>query len=69
MKFSAQNVFLGKVTRLVPFAAGFEVTLELPGGMELVSNISNLAGKNLDLKKGDEIYAVIKASNVMLVAE
>ncbi len=69
MKFSAQNVFLGKIKCLAPVAAGIEVTLELPGGMELVSNISKTAAKNLGLKKGDEIYAVIKASNVMLATE
>ena len=69
MKFSAKNVFLGKVTRLAPVAAGIEVTLELPGGIELVSNVTKIAAKNLGLKKGDEIYAVIKASNVMLATE
>ena len=69
MKISARNVLKGKVIRLVQGAVNSEVTVELPGGMEVVSIITKSSAKTLGLKKGKNVYAVIKASNVMIATD
>ena len=43
-----------------------EVTIELPGGTQLVSIITNSSVENLGLTEGKQAYAIIKASNVMV---
>ncbi len=69
MKISARNVLKGKVKRLIHGAVNSEVTLEMPGGMEVVSIITKSSAMNLALKKGKSVYAVIKASNVMIAVD
>ena len=69
MKISARNVLKGKITRLLPGAVNTEVTLELPGGIEIVSVITKTSAENLGLTKGKEVYAIIKASNVMIALD
>jgi molybdopterin-binding protein len=69
MKISARNVLQGNVKRLVHGAVNSEVTIELPGGIQIVSIITKSSAKNLALKKGKEVYAVVKASNVMIAAD
>jgi len=69
MKISARNVLKGKVVQLVPGAVNTEVTIELPGKMEIVSIITKTSAENLGLAKGKEVYAVIKASNVMIATD
>ena len=69
MKISARNVFKGKVKGIKPGAVNTEVTMELPGGIEMVSVITKESAENLKLATGKEVYAVIKASNVMIALE
>jgi molybdopterin-binding protein len=69
MKISARNVLKGKVKKLVPGAVNSEVTVALPGGMEVVSIITKSSVRNLRLKKGKSVYVVIKASNVMIATD
>jgi molybdopterin-binding protein len=69
MKISARNVLQGKVKRLVHGAVNSEITIELPGGIQIVSIITKSSAKNLALKKGKEVYAVVKASNVMIATD
>jgi len=69
MKISARNMLKGKVSRVVPGAVNTEVEVELAGGMKLVSIITKASAESLDLKKGKEVYAVIKASNVMIATD
>jgi molybdopterin-binding protein len=52
MKISARNVLKGKIIRLVQGAVNTEVTVELPGGIEVVSIITKSSAKTLGLKKG-----------------
>jgi molybdopterin-binding protein len=66
MKLSARNILKGKVVRVIHGAVNSEVTLELPGGVQLVSIITNTSVDNLGLTEGKEAYAIIKASNVMI---
>ena len=69
MKLSARNVLKGKVKAVKPGVVNTEVIVELPGKMELVSVITKASAKTLKLKKGSVVYAVIKASNVMIAVD
>ena len=69
MKISARNTFKGKVKQIIPGAVNTEITVELPGGIEVVSVITKEAAENLGLVEGKQAYAVIKASNVMIATD
>jgi len=69
MKLSARNILKGKVLKVVKGAVNSEVILELPGGEKLVSIITNASVTALSLKKGKDVYAVIKASNIMVAVD
>jgi molybdopterin-binding protein len=69
MKLSARNILKGEVVSVVKGAVNSEVIIELPGGTQIVSVITNSSVENLGLKKGKEAYAVIKASNVMVAVD
>ena len=66
MKISARNILSGKVLKVVRGAVNSEVTLELPGGTQLVSIITNTSVDTLGLAEGKQAYAIIKASSVMI---
>ena len=66
MKISARNILKGKVKQVKAGAVNTEVIVELPGGIEIVSIITKESAQNLKLAKGKAVYAVIKASNVMI---
>jgi len=66
MKVSARNVFKGKVKRVDHGAVNSEVIVALPNGLEIVSIITKSSAGNLDIKAGKEVYAIIKATNVIL---
>jgi molybdopterin-binding protein len=69
MKISARNILKGKVKEVKPGAVNTEVTVELGGGMSVVSIITKESAENLGLAKGKEVYAVIKATNVMIAVD
>lgn len=69
MKLSARNVIQGKVVKVIKGAVNAEVTIELPGGTQVVSIITNTSVDNLGLAEGKQAYAVIKASNVMIATD
>jgi molybdopterin-binding protein len=69
MKLSARNILKGKVKQVKPGAVNTEVIVELNGGAEIVSIITKESAQNLKLKKGKAVYAVIKASNVMIAVD
>ena len=66
MKLSARNVLKGTVRSVVRGAVNSEVVIELEGGTQVVSIITNTSADNLGLAPDVEAYAVIKASNVMV---
>jgi len=66
MKLSARNQVKGKVVALTKGQTTAHVSIEIDGGATLVSSITNEAVDELALKVGDQVYAVIKASDVMV---
>lgn len=69
VKISARNVFKGKIKKIVPGAINSEITVQLPEGLEVVSVITKASVERLGLKVGKEVYAVIKASSVMIAID
>jgi molybdopterin-binding protein len=66
MKISARNILKGRVKTINPGAVNTEIVVELPGGSEIVSIITKASAESLHLVPGKEVYAIIKASNVMI---
>ncbi|HET6459201.1 MAG TPA: molybdopterin-binding protein [Syntrophales bacterium] len=66
MTLSARNILKGKVKKITKGAVNTEVVVSLPKGPEIVSVITNVSAKTMGLKKGKEVYAIIKASNIIL---
>lgn len=66
MKVSARNTLKGKVKQIKAGAVNTEVVIELPGGAEIVSIITKESADKLGLAVGKPVYAIIKASSVMV---
>jgi molybdopterin-binding protein len=69
MKLSARNAIPGKVTKVVKGATTSHVSIEASGGATIVASITNEAVEELQVKVGDNAYAVIKASDVMVAKD
>ena len=69
MKISARNVLGGKVKAVKHGSVNSEIIIQLPGGIEVVSIITKKSAQTMRLAKGKEVYAVIKASNVMVAID
>lgn len=69
MKISARNQLKGKVEKVIMGAVNAEVLIRTNGGEELVSIVTKESVESLGLKEGMEVYAVIKASNVMVATD
>jgi molybdopterin-binding protein len=66
MRISARNVIAGTVKKIEWGAVNAEVIVELAGGVEVVAIITKSSAEALALEHGKSVYAVIKASNVMI---
>ncbi len=66
MKISARNVLKGKVVDVTLGQTTAHVRIDIGGGRVITSSITNEAVAELGLKVGDEAYAVIKASDVLV---
>jgi len=66
MILSARNQLKGVIKEIKKGAVNNEVVIELPGGALITSVITQDACKSLKLKKGKTVYAIVKASNVMV---
>ena len=69
MEISARNVLKGTVKEVVPGAVNTEVVIELSNGGEIVSIITKDSAERLNLSVGKEVYAVVKASDVMVATD
>jgi molybdopterin-binding protein len=69
MRISARNILKGAVKEITHGAVNSEVVIEIPGGIEVVSVITKTSAQHLALDKGKEVYAVIKATNVMIAVD
>jgi len=65
-RLSARNILAGKIAELNEGAVNSEIGIRLPGGTILVASITKESVQSLDLKREDQVSAVVKASHVMV---
>ena len=63
---SARNRLAGTVKTIVIGEVMAEVVIELPGGGTIASAITRGSVESLDLQPGDEVAAIIKATEVIV---
>ena len=68
MKLSARNIIKGKIVEVTKGATTAHVKIDI-GGQVITSAITNEAVEQLKLAKGQDAYAVIKASDVMIAID
>ena len=66
MKLSARNQIKGKVTAVQKGQTTGHVHIDIGNGVTVHASITNEAIDDLALKVGDDAWAVIKASDVMV---
>jgi molybdopterin-binding protein len=66
MKISARNQLKGKVVSITEGAVNGVVTIDVGGGNQITASITMAAINELELAVGKEVYAIIKASAVMV---
>ena len=69
MKLSARNVLKGKVVEVRKGTVTTHVRIDIGGGTIVTSSITNEAAEELKLAQGDDAYAVVKASDVMVAKD
>ena len=65
-KLSARNQLKGKILEVKKSTTTSHVRIDIGNGIVITSAITNEAVADLNLKTGDEAWAVIKASDVMI---
>ncbi|MGB4782351.1 MAG: TOBE domain-containing protein [Candidatus Methylomirabilis sp.] len=68
MEMSARNQLPGTIKKVKIGAVMAEVVLKV-GDQELVAAITSGSAKRMKLKVGDRVFAVIKATEVMIAKE
>jgi len=69
MALSARNNLTGTVTSVKRDEIMAEVVVELGDGQEVTSTITRSSADRLEVEEGDEVSAVIKASEVIIDKE
>jgi len=69
MEISARNSLQGKVKTVSPGAVNTEIVVEIAQGLEVVAIITKESAERLGLEAGKKVYAVIKASDVMIATD
>ncbi len=66
MEISARNTFRGKIKDLKHGAVNTEVVVELSADYSITSIITKESAERLQLEIGKTVFAVVKASDVMI---
>jgi molybdate transport system regulatory protein len=69
MRLSARNQLAGTILEVRHGEVTSTIKVRLAGGDEIVSSITKESAESLDLAPGDEVVAVIKASEVIIGKE
>jgi len=67
MYTSARNQFVGSIVSLKEGAVNTEIVIQLKGDDQIVATVTCESAKRLGLKVGKEVYALIKASHIILM--
>lgn len=68
MRISARNQLKGKIVEITKGATTAHIRIDI-GGAIVTSSITNAAVDDLKLAVGQEAYAIIKASDVMMAVD
>ncbi|EGB14187.1 TOBE domain-containing protein [Pseudodesulfovibrio mercurii] len=69
MKLSARNLIPGKVKSVTVGMVNAEVVIEIAPGVEIVSVITKNSVERMDIKVGDAVEAMVKATSVMVAKD
>lgn len=69
MRISARNQLKGKIVEIKEGAVNAKVVIQTNGGEKITSMVTMDSLKELNLKMGSEVYAVIKSSSVMIAVD
>jgi molybdopterin-binding protein len=69
MELSARNQLSGRVSRIQKDGLMAEVTIDLGNSQSVVSVITSGSVNRLGLREGDQVRAVIKATEVLVAKE
>ncbi|MDV3429114.1 MAG: TOBE domain-containing protein [Bacillota bacterium] len=69
MKISGRNKIKGKVIKATPGVVSAQVEIDAGNGIRLVGLITKDSLDELNIKAGDEVTALIKATSVMFIKE
>jgi molybdopterin-binding protein len=66
MKISARNQIKGTVRTIRKGPVSTEIVISIPGRNEIVSTITTQSAEKMNLRQGSQVYAIVKASDVMV---
>jgi molybdopterin-binding protein len=69
MQISARNSLKGTIKSIEVGAVNSQIVIELSNGTEVVSIITKDSAERMKLAEGREVYAVVKASDVMIAVD
>ena len=69
MKISARNRIKGKIVEIKKGATTAHIRIDIGNGVVITSSITNEAVDELGLVIGNDAYAVVKASDVMVAVD
>jgi molybdopterin-binding protein len=69
MKISARNQIPGTVKSIKKGPVSTEVVISIGSGNEIVSSITTTSAETLKLHEGSKVYAIVKASEVMVAVD
>ena len=69
MKTTARNQFAGTITAIDKGPVTTRVRLAMRGGQEIAATMTTEAAAQLKLRKGEEAIALVKSSEIVLVAD
>ncbi len=66
MRLSARNRLKGRIVEVTKGQTTAHVRIDIGGGAVVTASVTNEAVDELGLKAGDDAYAIVKASDVMI---
>jgi len=69
MQISGRNKIRGKVSNIIPGVVSTEVEIDAGNGTRITGLITKRSADDMNIKVGDELTALIKATSVMFIKE
>lgn len=69
MQISGRNKISGKVSKYTPGITSSEVEIDAGNGIKVVGLITKGSADEMNIKPGDNLTALIKATSVMFIKE